>query len=77
MARIGRRPHSERNLAPLAPYDPDVIDLFFIMDGDLNMYLIPIRDVAGRTSLLLRTYADYIVGNVKEMTGGAAAAPAA
>ncbi len=29
-------------------YDPDVIDLFFIIDGDLTMYLIPSRAIAGR-----------------------------
>lgn len=70
LARIGRRPYSERNLAPLAPYDPDEIDLFFIVDGDLNMYLIPSPVIAGRTSVLLRAYEDYVVGNVKEMLGG-------
>ncbi|MCL2581072.1 MAG: group I intron-associated PD-(D/E)XK endonuclease, partial [Streptosporangiales bacterium] len=70
LARIGRRPHSEGNRAPLIPYDPDEIDLFFIVDGDLTMYLIPVRDIAGKTSLLLRAYQGYIVGNVREMTGG-------
>ncbi|MCL2731568.1 MAG: hypothetical protein FWE15_16260, partial [Actinomycetia bacterium] len=70
LACIGRRPHSEGNRAPLVPYDPDEIDLFFIIDGDLTMYLIPVRDIAGKTSLLLRAYQGYIVGNVREMTGG-------
>lgn len=67
--RIGRRPHSVGNKAALVPYDPDEIDLFFIVDGDLNMYLIPSRDIAGRTSILTRAYQRYIVGNVKEMIG--------
>ena len=44
-------------------YDPDVIDLFFIIDGDLTMYLIPSRAIAGRVGLTLRTYKKYIVGN--------------
>lgn len=73
LARVGRRPHSARN-APLIPYDPDEIDLFFIVDGDLNMYLIPSRDIAGRTSILVRAYQRYLVGNVKEMMTPEAAA---
>jgi hypothetical protein len=44
-------------------YDPDVIDLFFIIDGDLTMYLIPSRAIAGRLQVVLRTYKKYIVGN--------------
>jgi hypothetical protein len=45
------------------PCDPDVIDLFFIVDGDLAMYLIPSRVIAGRVQILLRTYRAYIVAN--------------
>jgi hypothetical protein len=40
-----------------------LIDLFFIVDGDLSLYLIPSKVIAGRVGLLLRTYAKYIVGN--------------
>lgn len=60
---VARRPYSVGNIAPRVPYDPDVIDFFFIVDGDLMMYLIPSRVIAGRMGLLLRTYTDYIVGN--------------
>ena len=74
---VGRRPHSVGNLGPRTTYDPDEIDLFFIVDGDLNMYLIPSRDIAGRTSILVRAYQRYLVGNVKEMMGGAAGPTAA
>lgn len=63
LAQIGRRPYSIRNNAALVPYDPDVIDLFFIVDGDLALYLIPSRIVAGRVQILLRTYRAYIVAN--------------
>jgi hypothetical protein len=63
MARIARRPYSIGNNALLVPYDPEEIDLFFIVDGDLTMYVIPSRAVGGRTAILLRTYAKYIVGN--------------
>src|SRR5215469_3785868 len=66
---VGRRPYSIRNDAPLIPYDPDVIDYFFMVDGDLNMYLIPSRVIAGRVGILLRTYTKYIVGNASGLLG--------
>jgi hypothetical protein len=53
-------------------YDPDVIDLFFIIDGDLTMYLIPSRAIAGRVGLVLRTYKKYIVGNAAGVLGASA-----
>lgn len=78
LVSVGRRPNSTGNRAPLVPYDPDEIDLFFIVDGDLKMYLIPSRDIAGRTSILVRAYQQYIVGNVTEMMAPPTAAlPAA
>jgi|SRR5947209_3001769 len=60
---VGRRPYSAGNREGLVPYDPDLIDLFFIVDGDLAMYLIPSQVIAGRVQILLRTYAGYIVGD--------------
>ena len=60
---VGRRPYSEGNKKGLVPYDPDLIDWFFIVDGDLAMYLIPSQVIAGRVQILLRTYTRYIVGN--------------
>ena len=63
LAQIGRRPYSLGNNALLLPYDPEIIELFFIVDGDLTMYLIPSRVVAGRVQILMRTYCKYIVGN--------------
>jgi hypothetical protein len=63
LAQIGRRPYSIGNNAALVPYDPEVIDLFFIVDGDLAMYLIPSLVIAGRVQILLRTYRDYIVAS--------------
>jgi hypothetical protein len=60
---VGRRPYSIGNRERQIPYDPELIDWFFIVDGDLTMYLIPSRVIAGRVSILLRTYARYIVGS--------------
>jgi len=34
-----------------------------IVDGDLTMYLIPSRVIAGRVTILLHAYARYIVGS--------------
>lgn len=74
---VGRRPYAVGNLGPRTAYDPDEIDLFFIVDGDLNIYLIPGRDIAGRTSIVVRAYQRYLAGNVKEMMAGAATAEVA
>jgi hypothetical protein len=60
---VGRRPYSIGNRERQIPYDPELIDWFFIVDGDLTMYLIPSRIIAGRVAILLRTYANYIVGS--------------
>ncbi|SRR6266568_422732 len=62
--QVGRRPYSVGNRGLLAPYDPDALDFFFILDGDLTMYLIPSRVLTGRVMILLRNYTKYIVGSV-------------
>ncbi len=72
---VGRRPYSIRKDSPLIPNDPDVIDYFFIIDGDLSLYLIPSRAIAGRVTLLLRTYKRYIVGNASGLLGSDAHPP--
>jgi hypothetical protein len=42
-------------------YDPDEIDEFFIIDGELNYYRIPIQVVGGRKRAHLSAYAAYRV----------------
>jgi hypothetical protein len=63
---VGHHPdtHSKKKGYLLA-YSPDEIDLFFIVDGDMTIYLIPSRAIAGRVGILLRTYRKYIVGNAR------------
>lgn len=68
---VGRRPYSEGNRKALVPYDPDLLDLFFILDGDLTMYVIPSRVIAGRVQILLNNYSEYIVGSAAFLTKGA------
>jgi len=63
MVQVGRRPYSMTNSARLVPYDPDLIDLFFIVDGGLSLYLIPSEVIAGRVGIVLRSYTKYIVDN--------------
>jgi hypothetical protein len=60
---VGRRRYSIGNRERQIPYDPELIDWFFIVDGDLTMYLIPSQVIAGRVAILLHTYARYIVGS--------------
>lgn len=71
---VGRRPYTAGNLGPRLPYDPKVIDYFFIVDGDWNIYLLPSQVIAGRVGLMLRTYQKYIVGNAGGLLADAAAA---
>lgn len=40
-------------------YDPDEIDDFFIIDGDLNYYLIPVAVVGGLHAVHLNAYGRY------------------
>jgi PD-(D/E)XK endonuclease len=61
--QVARRPYSVGNNALTVPYNPEDVDLFFIVDGDLTMYVIPMIAIAGRMRILLRTYKKYIVGN--------------
>jgi hypothetical protein len=42
-------------------YDPDEIDYFFVIDGDLSFYLIPVAAVGGLTAIQLSAYRDYLV----------------
>lgn len=47
MVTVGRHPNAGSQRGHLAAYDPDSIDLFFIVDGDLVMYLMPSRAPCG------------------------------
>lgn len=60
---VGRRSYSVGNRERRIPYDPESIDWFLIVDGDLTIYIIPSRIIAGRVAILLHTYTKYIVGS--------------
>lgn len=63
MVPVGRRSYSVGNRERAVPYDPELIDWFLIVDGDLTIYLIPSRVIAGRVRILLRAYTKYVVGS--------------
>lgn len=69
--QVGRRPYSVGNRERLVPYDPDLVDLFFILDGDLTMYVIPSRVIAGRVRILLSNYSEFVVGSAAFLMKGA------
>jgi hypothetical protein len=74
LVQVGRRPYSVGNRGLLVPYDPDLIDLFFILDGDLTMYVIPSRVIAGRVGILLNNYSEYVVGSAAFLMKGSSTA---
>jgi hypothetical protein len=70
---IGRRPYVLDKSASKMPYDPDSIDLFFIVLGDGSIYVIPSSVLAGRVRSCAETYAPYRVGDASSLLGGASA----
>ena len=48
----------------LRTYDPDDIDEFFVIDGDLEFYLIPVAAVGGRYAITLSRYTAFRVEQV-------------
>jgi PD-(D/E)XK endonuclease len=72
--QVGRRPNSVGNRGRLVPYDPDLVDFFFISDGDLTMYVIPSRVIAGRVHILASNYSEFVVGSAAFLMGRSAPA---
>lgn len=60
---VGRRRYAPLDQGPVVPYGLGTVDYFFIVDGDLTMYLIPAMALAGATRVSLRTYQGYIIGS--------------
>lgn len=71
---VGRRPYVLDKSATKMPYDPDDIDLFFIVLGDGSLYLIPSSVLAGRTSIYADTYTPHRVGDASSLLRGASVA---
>jgi hypothetical protein len=54
-------------VASREPYDLDELDYFFIIDGDLAVYLIPSHVVAGRKAINVGAYQGYRVGDASSL----------
>lgn len=67
IVRIGHRPDGASHTARLVPYSGDELDFFFLVDGDMMLYLIPAAAVAGKASLTLRGYRRFIVGDASSL----------
>ncbi|MFI6512843.1 group I intron-associated PD-(D/E)XK endonuclease [Streptosporangium sp. NPDC050855] len=57
-----RTPGATKN-GPRVPYRLDDVDLFFIIDGDMMVYLIPSIAVSGKLHICLSAYMSYQVGS--------------
>ncbi len=64
---VGRRPYVLDKTAGKMPYDPDSIDLFFIVLGDGSIYVIPSSVLAGRVGIDPETYMPYRVGDASSL----------
>ncbi|MFI7643440.1 group I intron-associated PD-(D/E)XK endonuclease [Nonomuraea sp. NPDC049400] len=51
----------------LVPYSAADVDEFFILDGNLSIYLIPIDKVEGKLRISLRKYRRYCVGSASSL----------
>lgn len=65
--RIGHRPDGSPKAADFIPYSADEVDLFFVVDGDLLLYLIPASATAGKATLSLRAYRGFLVGDASSL----------
>jgi PD-(D/E)XK endonuclease len=55
--------HLRDTAVPSIPYSPDEVDLFFIIDGDLEVYVIPLDATTGRVSISLHMFSECRVGS--------------
>jgi PD-(D/E)XK endonuclease len=67
LGRIGHRPDGSPKVSDFIPYGPDEVEVFFVVDGDLLLYLIPASAAAGKTTLSLRAYREFIVGDASSL----------
>jgi hypothetical protein len=64
---VGRRPYVLEKTAGKMPYDPELLDLFFILLGDGSIYVIPSSVLAGRVGIDAQSYAPYRVGDASSL----------
>lgn len=69
VARIGRRPYVMDKSAGKIPYDPDLLDYFFIVSGDGGIYLFPSRVLAGQIAVYPDSYPAHKMGDLASLLG--------
>lgn len=67
LAGVGHRPYSGDAPDGKLPYDPATLDLFAIINGEGEVYLVPVEALAGRTGIYLSAYERYRVGDVSSL----------
>jgi hypothetical protein len=65
--RIGHCPDGSPKAADLICYTAEEVDSFFVVDGDLRLYLIPAAAIAGKTTLSLRGFSEFVVGDASSL----------
>ncbi len=67
LVNIGRRPSNVSKSVSRLAYVNGTVDWFFIIDGDLAIYLVPASEVAGQVTMTLSHYQDYRVGSAASL----------
>jgi hypothetical protein len=67
VVRIGHCPDGSPKAADLICYTAEEVDSFFVVDGDLRLYLIPAAAIAGKTTLSLRGFSEFVVGDASSL----------
>jgi len=65
MAAIGKRRAHGPNKNRLLPYRTDEVDHFFIIDGDFNIYYIPVGDIGGKVYISLPAWNRFLRGSLR------------
>lgn len=73
--RTGWRVRLATSRTVVHTYGPDEIDQFFIIDGELTHYLIPLAVVGGRKEIALARYSAYILPPPSAIRAPATACP--
>jgi hypothetical protein len=64
---VGRRPYVLDKCTGRAPYDPEDLDTFFIVNGAGGIYLVPIERIAGQVVIVLDAHREFRVGDASSL----------
>lgn len=66
---VGHRPGRLDRTATQTCYEPATFDFFFIVTLSGDLYLIPYREIAGRTTIIVDAYQSFCVGDASALLG--------